>query len=52
MKIHLLAHDAIFRVGKTSGLYSKIDGTAGDEQPRTRPMQKNDIAMHNDNSAW
>lgn len=33
-----LAHDAMFGVGKSSGLFSKIDGTAGAEYPRTRPM--------------
>lgn len=33
-----LAHDAIFLVGKISGLFSRIDGTAGAEYPRIRPM--------------
>lgn len=33
-----LAHDAMFFVGKMSGLFSMIDGTAGAEYPRIMPM--------------
>lgn len=33
-----LAHEAILLVGKISGLFSRIDGTAGAEYPRIKPM--------------
>lgn len=44
----ILAHDAIYFVGSSSGFKSFIDGTAGDEYPRTSPMQKYDVDTHNE----
>lgn len=35
-------------VGSNSGFSSSIDGIAGDEYPRTSPMQKYDIDTHNE----
>lgn len=45
---YVLVHDSIYLLGSNSGLLSSIDGTAGDEYPRTRPMQKYDIDTHNE----
>lgn len=39
-------------LGSNSGLSSSIDGTAGDEYPRTSPMQKYDIDTHNERIVW
>lgn len=38
----------MYLVGSNSGLMSSIEGTAGDEYPRTSPMQKYDIDTHNE----
>ena len=46
--VFILAHDAICFDGKSSGNVSIIDGIAGDEYPRTNPMQKNDMDTHSD----
>lgn len=46
--LDILAHDAMYLVGSNSGLMSSIEGTAGDEYPRTSPMQKYDIDTHNE----
>lgn len=44
----ILVHDAMALFGKSSGFSSSIDGTAGDEYPRTSPMQKYAIDTHNE----
>jgi hypothetical protein len=45
---YILAHEAIYFVGRRSGFISFMLGTAGAEYPRTRPMQKYDIDTHNE----
>lgn len=38
----------MYLVWSNSGFMSSIEGTAGDEYPRTSPMQKYDIDTHNE----
>lgn len=41
----------MFFVGNSSGFRSCIDGTPGDENPRTNPIQKYDSDTHIDSVA-
>ena len=44
-----LTQEAMFLFGSKCGLISIIEGMPGAEYPRTKPMQKYDIDIHNDN---
>lgn len=45
---NVLAQEAMYLVGSRSGFNSFILGTAGEEYPRTSPMQKYDMDTHSE----
>lgn len=51
-EMNLLAHEAISFDGRRSGFISLMLGIAGDEYPRTRPIQKYDMETHKERIVW
>lgn len=45
---NILAQEAMYLVGRRPGFISIILGTAGDEYPRTSPIQKYDMDTHSE----